>query len=129
MQTITKRNCLQAVPFQIGSEPILTLCFEAVTAVYRPISAGLERNLGFASAAVADHGEHLPGSTAVAVLGLAGVTAGLAPTGLVLEALLGVEFLFTGREDKFVSAVTAGQSLVFVHGSYPPKYVVYPRHW
>ena len=41
------------------SEPVLTLCFEAVTAVHGTISAGLEGNLGFAAAAVADHGEHL----------------------------------------------------------------------
>ena len=127
---IKKRTACQAVHlFLIRSEPVLTLCFKAVTAVYRTISAGLERNLGFASAAVTDHGEHLPGSAAVAALRLAGVTAGLATTGLVLETLLGVEFLFAGRKNKFVSAVTAGQSLVFVHGSYPPKNVVYPRHW
>ena len=98
------------------SEPVLTLCFEAVTAVHGTISTGLEGNLGFAAAAVADHGEHLPGSAAIAVLGFAGITAGLAPTGLVLEAFLGVEFLFAGRENEFISAVTAGQSLVFVHG-------------
>ncbi len=111
-----KTDCLTAVRFLSESEPVLALRFKTVTAVHRTISAGLERNLGFASAAVADYGEHLPGSTAVAVLGLAGVTAGLAPTGLVLEALLGVEFLFAGGENEFISAVTAGQSLVFVHG-------------
>ena len=99
------------------SEPVLALCFEAVAAVHGTISAGLEGNLGFASAAVADHGEHGPGSSAVAVLGLAGVTAGLAAPGLVLEALLGVELLFAGGKDELVSAVTAGQCLVFVHGS------------
>ena len=111
------------------SEPVLTLCFEAVTAVHGTISTRLERNLGLTSATVADHSEHLPGSAAVAVLGLAGITAGFAPTGLVLEALFGVEFLFAGRENKLVATVTAGQCLVFVHGSYPPKNVVYPRHW
>ena len=111
------------------SEPVLTLCFEAVTAVHGTISAGLERHLGLAAAAVADHSEHGPGSVSVAVLGFTGVTAGLAAPGLILETLLGVEFLFTGGEDEFVSAVTASQSLVFVHGSNPPKNVVYPRHW
>ncbi len=111
------------------SEPVLTLRFETIAAVHGTVSAGLERNLSLASAAVADHGEHLPGSAAIAVLGFAGITAGLAPTGLVLEAFLGVEFLFAGRENKLVATVTAGQCLVFVHGSYPPKNVVYPRHW
>ena len=117
---------MQSVPFLFGSEPILTLRFEAVAAVHGTISAGLERNLGLAAAAVADHSEHLPGSSAVAVLGFTGVTAGFAPTGLVLEALLGVEFLFAGRENKLIATVTAGQCLVFVHGSCPPKICCLP---
>ena len=114
-------DCHQAVRFLFKSEPILTLRFEAIAAVYGTISAGLERNLGLASAAITDHSEHLPGSAAVAVLSFTGVTAGLAPTGFILEALFGVEFLFAGRENKFVATITAGQSFVFVHGSYPPK--------
>ena len=111
------------------SEPVLTLCFEAVTAVHGTISAGLEGNLGFAAAAVADHGEHLPGSTAIAVLGPTGSAAGRAAGGLVLEALLSEEFLLRGGENELVVAIAAYQGLVFVHGSYPPKNVVYPRHW
>ncbi len=75
------------------SEPVLTLCFEAVTAVHGTISAGLEGNLGFAAAAVADHGEHLPGSTAIAVLGPTGSAAGRAAGGLILDILL--KMLFT----------------------------------
>ena len=98
------------------SEPVLTLCFEAVTAVHGTISAGLEGNLGFAAAAVADHGEHLPGSTAIAILGPTGSAAGGAAAGLILEALLREKFLFTGRENEFVAALTAGQGFVLVHG-------------
>ena len=126
---IRKTDCLSGSPFGllIRSEPVLTLRLKAVAAVHGTVSARLERNLRLASAAVADHGEHLPGSAAVAVLGFAGVTAGLAPAGLILEALLGVEFLFAGRENKFVAAVTAGQSLVFVHGSNPPKKMLFTR--
>ena len=116
-----------AFPFK--SEPILTLRFETVAAVHGTISAGLERNLGLTSAAITDHSEHLPGSASVAVLGFAGVTAGFAPTGFILEALFGVEFLFAGRKNEFVATVTAGQCFVFVHGSYPPKMLFYPRHW
>jgi hypothetical protein len=111
------------------SVPGLALCLKALAAVHRTISAGLEGNLGFASAAIADHGVHLPGSTAIAVLCPTGSAAGRAAAGLILEALLGKEFLLARRENEFVAAVTAGQSLVFVHGSYPPKNVVYPRHW
>ena len=70
------------------SVPGLTLCFEALTAVNGTISAGLERNLGFAAAAVTDHSVHLAGSTTVAVLGTTGSAAGGAAAGLILEALL-----------------------------------------
>ena len=98
------------------SEPGLALCFEALTAVHGTISAGLERNLGLAAAAVADHGIHLAGSTAVAVLGTARSAAGRAAAGLILEALLSEEFLFIRRENEFVAAFTAGQGFVFVHG-------------
>ena len=97
------------------SETILTLRFETIAAIHGTISAGLERNLSLTSAAVADDSEHLAGSTAVAVLSLAGVTAGLAPAGFVLETLFGVEFLLTGGEYKFLTAVTSHQRLVLIH--------------
>ena len=98
------------------SEPVLTLCFEAVTAVNRTVSAGLERNLGLASAAVANHGEHGPRRAAVAVLCTTCSAAGRAAGRLILETLLGEKFLLARRENEFVSAVTASKSLVFVHG-------------
>ena len=47
---------------------------------------------------------------------LAGISALSASLRLVLEALLGVEFLFTGSENKFIAAVFANQRLVSVHG-------------
>ena len=102
--------------FCLFSESGLTMGFEALTAVHRAVSSGLEGNLGFASAAIADHGEHLPGSSSVTVLRTTGSTAGRAAAGLVLEALLREKFLFAGRENEFVAALTAGQGLVFVHG-------------
>ena len=108
------------------SEPVLALSLEAVTAVHRTVSAGLEGHLGLAAAAVADHGIHLAGSSAVAVLGTARSAAGRAAAGLILEALLREKFLLTGRENEFVAAVPAGQSLVFVHGSDPPQNDVLP---
>ena len=100
----------------VQSEPSLALSVEALTAVNGTISAGLEGNLGLAAAAVADHGEHLAGGTAVAVLGTARSTASRAAAGLILEALLRKEFLFAGRENELVAALTAGQGLVLVHG-------------
>ena len=101
----------------IQSEPVLALRFEALTAVDGTISTGLERNLGLAAAAVADHGVHLAGGTAIAVLGTTGSAAGRAAARLILEALLSEELLLAGRENEFVAAVTAGQGLVFVHGT------------
>ena len=99
------------------SEPALTLGFEALTAVDGPISTGLEGHLGLAAAAVTDDGVHLPGSTTVAVLGTTGSAACRAAARLILEALLSEELLLAGRENEFVAAVTAGQGLVFVHGT------------
>ena len=98
------------------SELSLTLGFEALTAVYRPISARLEGNLSFAAAAIAGNGIHLTRSTIAAILGATGSTASRAAAGLVLEAFLCEKFLFAGRENKFGAAVTAGQGLVLVHG-------------
>ena len=112
-----KTGCLQTACFHsFISEPGLALCFEALTAVHGTISAGLERNLGLAAAAIADHSVHLAGSTTVAVLGTTGSAAGGAAAGLILEALLREKFLLTRRENEFVAALTAGQSFVFVHG-------------
>ena len=61
-------------------------------------------------------GVSLAGSARSRTAGLASLTASLAAGGLVLEALLGVEFLFTGSENKFIAAVFANQRLVSVHG-------------
>jgi hypothetical protein len=46
---------------------------------------------------------------------LAVFAAFLAASGLVLKALFGVEFLFTGGEDEFVAAFLADEGSVFVH--------------
>ena len=100
---------------------MLLLSFIALTAVNGPVSAGLERNLGLTSAAIADHSVHLAGSTVVAILGTTGSTARRAAAGLILKTLLSKKFLFTRRENEFVAAVTAGQGFVFVHGGKPPK--------
>ena len=89
---------------------------EAIAAVHGTIATGLEGNLGGAAAAVADHFVHLTGSSVAAVLGTTSSAASGAAAGLVLEALLGEESLLGSRENEFVAAVTAGQSLVLIHG-------------
>ena len=77
---------------------------EAFAAVDGSVARGLERDLARLAAFRADGVEHLSGFAA-GVLSL--VTAGFASLGLVLEALLRVEFLFTGGEDEFVAAFLA----------------------
>ena len=52
---------------------------------------------------------------------LAGDAAGLAAGRLILEALLRVELLLTSGEHKFLATVSAGQSLVLIHGIFPSE--------
>ena len=65
---------------------------------------GLKGHLGLSAAGGAGSGEILAGT---AGSGLAGVTAGLAALGLVLEAALGVELLLAGGEHELVTALLA----------------------
>jgi len=92
---------------------------EALAAVDGTIVAGLERDLRGCAALCANRVEHLALLTA-ATLGLTVGTACLAADGLVFEAFLRVEFLFTGGENEFCTAVLANQSLVFEHDSFFP---------
>ena len=77
---------------------------------------GSKGTLSLAAAGGAGSGEVLTGAAGGV---LAGVTAGLAALGLVLEAALRVELLLTGGENELVAALFAYQGLVFVHGVYP----------
>ena len=97
---------------------VLLHASEAVRAVDRTVLTGLEGNLASLAASCADSIEHLT-LTAVAACAavLAGVTAGLAALGLILEAARCVELLLTSSPNKFLTAVLADQSLVFKHSS------------
>ena len=86
---------------------------EAVAAVNGTIRLGLEGNLSLTTAGGAGGGEELTGATGGV---LAGIAAGLAALGLVLEAALSVELLLTGSEGELVAALFTGQNLIFVHG-------------
>ena len=77
---------------------------EALAAEYGTIGLGLEGHLCLTAATSAGSSEELTGATGVV---LASVTAGLAALGLVLEATLCVEFLFTGGENEFLAALFA----------------------
>jgi len=77
---------------------------EALAAVHRAVRLGLEGNLGLAAAGSAHSGEILAGAASGV---LAGVTAGLAALGLVLEAALCIELLLTGGEHELLAALFA----------------------
>ena len=94
---------------------------EASAAEHGTILTGLEGNLGGLTAFGAHSVEHLAGSAGSGTGRLASHTAVTAAGGLILEALLGVERLFTGRENELIAAVFAYQRLVFVHGLEPPE--------
>lgn len=90
---------------------------EASAAIDGPVVLGNERNLGGSAALCAYCVIHFLFAVALA---LASVPACLAAYRLILEALLGVELLFTRRENEFGAAILAYQSLVFEHLVYNP---------
>ena len=86
---------------------LTTTSGEAFAAVDGTILTGLEGNLGGLATLGAHSVEHLAGSAGSGTGSLTGHTAVTAAGGLILEALLGVERLFTGRENELVAAVFA----------------------
>jgi len=95
---------------------LLAHLVEALAAVNRTVGLGLKGDPGLAAAGSAGGSEVLTGATGRV---LAGVTAGLAALGLVLEAALRVELLLTGGKGELVAALFAYQDLVFVHNGFP----------
>jgi hypothetical protein len=95
---------------------LLTHLGEAVAAVDRTVRLGLKGNLRLTAASGAHSSEVLTGAAGGV---LAGVTAGLAALGLVLEAALSVELLLTGGKSKLLTALFAYQDFVFVHWIFP----------
>ena len=81
----------------------LHLC-KAIAAIHRTIVSGLERHASLAAAGSAGGGEELTGATGSV---LAGIAAGLAALGLILEAALCVKLLLAGGENEFVAALFA----------------------
>ena len=94
---------------------------EALAAIDGTVVLG---NKGYArrAAALSANGlVHLARAIIVgATAGLAGIAAFLAAKRLVLEALLSIEFLFAGSENKLLAAILANQRLVFVLWNFPP---------
>ena len=87
---------------------------EALAAVNRTVAVGLKGHLASITTVCTSCVKHLAsGGLTTACLEL--LTALTASLGLMLETLLSVEFLLTGRKNEFLSAIFADQSLVFVH--------------
>ena len=78
---------------------------------------GQEGHLGGRATVRANGVVHLAILVAGSVLAV--VPALPAANGLVLEALLGIEFLLTGGENELTAAIPADQSLVFEHCTFP----------
>ena len=88
---------------------------ETIAAIDRAVVAGLEGDFAGLAAFGTDGVIHLTLAAATAGVLLAGVTAGLAALGLILEPTLSVEFLFAGGENEFLTAVFADESFVLIH--------------
>ena len=91
-------------PLQSLKSGLLSHLSEALAAVDGTIGFGLKGNLGLSAASCANSGKELTG-TAGGVL--ASVAACLAALGLVLEAALCIEFLFTGGENELITTFFA----------------------
>ena len=89
---------------------------EAFAAIDGSIALGLEGHSGLLAASGASGGEILSGATGGS---FSGVAAGLAALGLVLEATLGIKFLLTGGENKFIAAFFANECFVLEHDALP----------
>ena len=85
-------------------QSVLLHLSEALAAVDRTVLARLEGNLAGLAAAGAGSVEHL---ALAAGRVLAGITAGLAALGLILEAARCVELLLTSSPNKLLAAVFA----------------------
>ena len=79
---------------------------EAVTAINRTVILRLEGHLGLLAAVCAGDLEHLTLLTAITIA-TALVAAVAAACRLVLETLLGVEFLLTGGESELLATLFA----------------------
>ena len=83
-----------------------TMLVEAVTAVNRTVILRLEGHLGLLAAVSASDLEHLALLTAITAAA-ALVAAVTAACRLILEPLLGIEFLLTGGESELLATLFA----------------------
>jgi hypothetical protein len=88
--------------------PVLLLV-EAVAAIYRAVTPGLERYGSLDAALGADNLEHLPRLRGISTLTLlaASYAAFRTASGFVLESMSRIKLLLTNRKSEFFSAVSA----------------------
>jgi len=98
--------------FRFGTRSVTASCGKAFTAVNGLAFGRIEGHFASFSAVSADSIKHLSGASRS---GLACIAAGFASLGLVLEALLCIEFLLTGGEHEIIAAFFALQCLVLIH--------------
>ena len=103
--------------------PQLSVC-EAVAAINGAVVSRLKGNFTGFSASGAHSVIHLAGSLSCIFARIAAV---FAAGRFVGKSLFGVEFLFTGCENKFLSTVSACECLVFVQISIPLLIRMYAR--
>ena len=113
---LSQKNNKKRMPFEHplfrGRTELRSSCGVALAAVYSLAFGRIEGHLAFLAAVCAYGIEHLSRSLGAV---LSCITACLASLGLVLEALLSIEFLLTGGEHEIVAAIFALQCLVLVH--------------
>ena len=96
----------------LSARPFLSIFLSALTAhlretlatVDRAVRLRLEGNLGLTAAGGAHSGKILAGATGGS---LAGIAAGLATLGLILEAALCIKLLLTSGEHEFLATLFA----------------------
>ena len=85
----------------------LALGVEALTAVYGPVSAGLERHLGGAAAAIANHFVHLARAAVPTVIITLVCPTGRTAAWFISEALLSKKGLFRSSKGEFGATIAA----------------------
>ena len=93
---------------------VVAVSFEAVAAINRTVTTGLERNLSGNATAIANYVVHL-----TLVLRMTAVcAASLAAAWFVLKTFFCKELLFRSRESEFCATIAAAKCFVFVHIKY-----------
>lgn len=123
---------------QSETNPLLsvsrTRLLEAITAIYRFVTARLKRHFRLLSALAAGNGVHFARGSAGGASPAAGRTRGFAcspaigtTVGFILKTFSGIKLLFAGAEDEFRAAIDAGQFFICVQKRAPLYFATWFR--